>query len=182
MSRHRFVLSFGYELPGRPDRNTAMTALLGGWQVNGIIQGQTGFPLTVYRHREQHPVSDEPSQSDLRSERGRRANGGTMVQYGVLRPPPDSRNRATGLDAARQRPRTGIRQNGSLVLQERVAAAQSGRAAARRGVQHLEPGPVPSAESGHRHGHVRPDLDGGRWPDRPARDQVQLLRSSCDAQ
>jgi hypothetical protein len=45
--RHRFVLSFGYELPQLADRNTATRLALGGWQVNGIIQGQTGFPLTV---------------------------------------------------------------------------------------------------------------------------------------
>lgn len=45
--RHRFVLSFGYELPRLSDRNTATRLALGGWQMNGIIQGQTGFPLTV---------------------------------------------------------------------------------------------------------------------------------------
>jgi hypothetical protein len=45
--RHRFVLSFGYELPALGDRGAATRLALGGWQVNGIIQGQTGFPLTV---------------------------------------------------------------------------------------------------------------------------------------
>ena len=47
-ARHRFVLSFGYELPrlDGPERGDAATSL-GGWQLNGIIQGQTGFPLTV---------------------------------------------------------------------------------------------------------------------------------------
>jgi len=45
--RHRFVVSFGYELP-RLDGRGALTRLtLGGWQVNGIVQAQTGFPLTV---------------------------------------------------------------------------------------------------------------------------------------
>jgi hypothetical protein len=46
-ARHRFVLSFGYELPRLEDRNAAVRLTLGGWQVNGIIQGQTGFPLTA---------------------------------------------------------------------------------------------------------------------------------------
>ncbi len=46
-ARHRFVLSFGYELPRLEARNVATRATLGGWQLNGIIQGQTGFPLTV---------------------------------------------------------------------------------------------------------------------------------------
>jgi len=45
--RHRVVLSFGYELPRLTDKNAATRLTLGGWQVNGIIQGQTGFPLTV---------------------------------------------------------------------------------------------------------------------------------------
>jgi hypothetical protein len=45
--RHRFVLSFGYELPALADRGAATRLVLGGWQANGIIQGQTGFPLTV---------------------------------------------------------------------------------------------------------------------------------------
>jgi hypothetical protein len=45
--RHRFVLSFGYELPRLGDRGAATRLVLGGWQANGIIQGQTGFPLTV---------------------------------------------------------------------------------------------------------------------------------------
>ena len=45
--RHRFVVSFGYELPRLADKNAAMRLTLGGWQVNGIVQGQTGFPLTV---------------------------------------------------------------------------------------------------------------------------------------
>ena len=45
--RHRVVLSFGYELPRLADRSAATRLALGGWQVNGIVQGQTGFPLTV---------------------------------------------------------------------------------------------------------------------------------------
>jgi hypothetical protein len=45
--RHRIVLSFGYELPRLDNRNAATRLTLGGWQVNGIVQGQTGFPLTV---------------------------------------------------------------------------------------------------------------------------------------
>ena len=46
-ARHRFVLSFGYELPRLTDRNAVTRLTLGGWQVNGIVQGQTGFPLTA---------------------------------------------------------------------------------------------------------------------------------------
>jgi outer membrane receptor protein involved in Fe transport len=43
--RQRFVVSFNAELPG--PREGALGYLLGGWQVNGIVQTQTGFPFTV---------------------------------------------------------------------------------------------------------------------------------------
>jgi hypothetical protein len=44
--RHRFVVSFSAELP-QPGEGLAR-ALLGGWQLNGIVQAQTGFPTTVF--------------------------------------------------------------------------------------------------------------------------------------
>jgi len=34
-------------LPRLEDKSGAMRAILGGWQVNGIFQAQTGFPFTV---------------------------------------------------------------------------------------------------------------------------------------
>jgi hypothetical protein len=46
--RHRFVLSFGAALPTPQTIGRAMRYVAGGWQVNGIIQAQTGFPFTVY--------------------------------------------------------------------------------------------------------------------------------------
>lgn len=46
-ARHRFVLSFGYELPRLEDQPVALRAVAGGWQLNGIYQAQTGFPLSV---------------------------------------------------------------------------------------------------------------------------------------
>ena len=45
--RHRFVVSFGAELPTPRDMGAIVEHLLGGWQLNGIVQTQTGFPLTV---------------------------------------------------------------------------------------------------------------------------------------
>jgi Carboxypeptidase regulatory-like domain/TonB dependent receptor-like, beta-barrel/TonB-dependent Receptor Plug Domain len=45
--RHRLVLSFGAELPRLSGKPAALRAIAGGWQLNGIVQWQTGFPLTV---------------------------------------------------------------------------------------------------------------------------------------
>jgi hypothetical protein len=45
--RHRFVFSFGYELPKLVDKSAVIKNVIGGWQLNGIFQAQTGFPLTV---------------------------------------------------------------------------------------------------------------------------------------
>jgi hypothetical protein len=45
--RHRFVFSFGAELPRLSDKPAFVRAVAGGWQLNGIFQWQTGFPLTV---------------------------------------------------------------------------------------------------------------------------------------
>ena len=48
-ARHRFVLSFGYELPRLEQSSAIVRHVAGGWQLNGIYQAQTGFPLTVTR-------------------------------------------------------------------------------------------------------------------------------------
>jgi hypothetical protein len=45
--RHRFVISFGASLPELGKTNALVRYIAGGWQLNGIIQKQTGFPLTV---------------------------------------------------------------------------------------------------------------------------------------
>ena len=46
-ARHRFVASFGYELPTLEGQSMLLRAVAGGWQLNGIYQAQSGFPLTV---------------------------------------------------------------------------------------------------------------------------------------
>ncbi len=45
--RHRFVVSFGAELPTPRGMGAVIEHLAGGWQLNGIVQKQTGFPLAV---------------------------------------------------------------------------------------------------------------------------------------
>jgi hypothetical protein len=45
--RHRLVVSFGAELPA-PGGAAWLQHVAGGWQLNGIVQWQTGFPTTVF--------------------------------------------------------------------------------------------------------------------------------------
>jgi outer membrane receptor protein involved in Fe transport len=46
--RHRFVVSFNAEIPTPENLGGVAKAVLGGWQLNGIVQAQTGFPATVF--------------------------------------------------------------------------------------------------------------------------------------
>jgi hypothetical protein len=46
--RHRLVVSFGAELPAPTALGTLLQHVAGGWHLNGIVQWQSGFPLTVF--------------------------------------------------------------------------------------------------------------------------------------
>jgi hypothetical protein len=50
---HRFVGSFLYELPFSGDGEGIESALLGGWQLSGIVTAQSGFPITIFAGRDQ---------------------------------------------------------------------------------------------------------------------------------
>jgi hypothetical protein len=75
--RHRFVLSYGYELPaGRgkqflSNANRAVDAALGGWQLNGITTAQTGSPFTVF-------VGGDPNSTGGGSLRANRLANGNL--------------------------------------------------------------------------------------------------------
>lgn len=47
-ARHRLVFSFGAALPTPDGMGPVARQVLSGWHVNGIVQTQTGFPVTVY--------------------------------------------------------------------------------------------------------------------------------------
>jgi outer membrane receptor protein involved in Fe transport len=46
-TRNRFVMSFGYEFPRLRDKSLVERLIVGGWQINGIFQVQSGNPFTV---------------------------------------------------------------------------------------------------------------------------------------
>jgi hypothetical protein len=45
--KHRFVASWIWQLPSLKDRNSFMRAVLADWQLSGLVQAQTGRPMTV---------------------------------------------------------------------------------------------------------------------------------------
>ena len=49
--RHRFVASGLYEVPWLKDSAGLTRAILGGWQINGIVSLQSGFPFSVFTSR-----------------------------------------------------------------------------------------------------------------------------------
>jgi hypothetical protein len=46
-ARHIFIANFLYELPFLRTQNTLAAKILGGWQISGIFQAQTGTPCNV---------------------------------------------------------------------------------------------------------------------------------------
>jgi Carboxypeptidase regulatory-like domain/TonB-dependent Receptor Plug Domain/TonB dependent receptor-like, beta-barrel len=46
--RHRFVASFTAEVPSMKSAGRLVNAIVAGWQLNGIIQTQSGYPTTVF--------------------------------------------------------------------------------------------------------------------------------------
>lgn len=44
---HRFVASWIWQLPSLKDRNSVLRGFLGDWQLSGLMQAQTGRPMTV---------------------------------------------------------------------------------------------------------------------------------------
>jgi hypothetical protein len=62
-TRHRFVASFNYILPFfNSTSNGFVRQTLGGWQTNGIVTLQTGFPFNVI-------VSGDPANTGRNNER-----------------------------------------------------------------------------------------------------------------
>src|SRR5262245_57794439 len=45
--KHRFVASWIWQLPSLKDRNSFVRAVAGDWQLSGLMQAQTGRPMTV---------------------------------------------------------------------------------------------------------------------------------------
>jgi hypothetical protein len=46
--RHRLVANWLWEIPFFKDASGLMHSVLGGWQVNGVVQWQSGYPFSVF--------------------------------------------------------------------------------------------------------------------------------------
>ena len=85
--RHRFVVSFGAELPTPRNLGRAVEYLAGGWQLNGIVQATDRLPDHRVRSVAEHPVPDQPAESGLRPECRRAGHDRLVVRHLVLRAP-----------------------------------------------------------------------------------------------
>ena len=49
--RHVLIINYVYELPIFRDKTKLSGKLLGGWQISGVTQAQTGRPVTIGGNR-----------------------------------------------------------------------------------------------------------------------------------
>ena len=173
--RHRFVVSFAAELPTPRAMGALLEHLAGGWQLNGIVQWQTGFPMTVSDSNRKHPLPHEPSGPDLRPERERAAHGRAVVQHGMLRPPGARRHRRAGNHAAQQRAWTGPFAHRPVALQEHPNRRDAPAAAAGGSLQPVQPGTVQQPEHDDRQRELRTNHERGRRACDAIGCEVQLL-------
>jgi hypothetical protein len=125
--RHRFVFSFGAELPKLADKSAALRYVLGGWQLNGIFQAQTGFPFTVT-----DPVlsitgfTNRPNMTCDPNEGGAKHTVTQWFNTSVLHPPSRRRHHRPLQPAPERSARPGLQPHGPLHLQElRVLEGQA---------------------------------------------------------
>jgi hypothetical protein len=74
-ARHRFVISWLYELPFKGNR------LVDGWQISGITQWQTGNPITILSGNPLALIPNAPATSPLRQ-----LNIASFTGLGTIRP------------------------------------------------------------------------------------------------
>jgi Carboxypeptidase regulatory-like domain/TonB-dependent Receptor Plug Domain len=56
--RHVLIINYVYELPFFKDRSRLSGKLLGGWQISGVTQAQTGRPVTIGANQDYAGVGD----------------------------------------------------------------------------------------------------------------------------
>ena len=181
--RHRFVLSFGYELPKLADKGAGRAHVLGGWQLNGIFQAQTGFPLTVTDTvLDLDGLTNRPNMTCDPND-GAPHTAASVVQHQLLQP------RRRGGEHGR--PVRRSRATRSAVPASTGPTCRSSRTSTfakthadpdpRRGLQPLQPGAFRPAGGSQRGGELRPvtSADDGRID--PVGREVLVLIASASA-
>jgi hypothetical protein len=76
---HRFVTSFLYDVPlFNKSENRAAKALLGGWQINGIFQAQSGQPFTPLSGVDSNRNGDSAGDRTIVNPNGALGTGSTV--------------------------------------------------------------------------------------------------------
>jgi hypothetical protein len=79
--RHRAVASFNYELPWlRTSPNAVLRAALGGWQTNGVVTLQSGFPFGAILAADQANVGQGTQRADIVSQPTVNCGSGRLIQ------------------------------------------------------------------------------------------------------
>ncbi len=81
---HRFVASFVYDLPMLQNSNRVVRWLLGGYQINGIVQVQSGTPFSILSGVDNSQSGINLDRADLVGDprlAGDRSHGDLVAQY-----------------------------------------------------------------------------------------------------
>ena len=133
--RHRFVVSFGAELPTPRGMGAVVEHLLGGWQLNGIVQKQTGFPV-IGRPTRSLDIRFLTNRPDATCDPNDDAPHTVEQWFNTscfVRAPAGADRRPAGQRRAQHDPRPGLRVDRPVALQEhRARPARSGSSCASR--------------------------------------------------
>jgi hypothetical protein len=177
-ARHRFVAAVSYELPRLDERGTVGRLVLGGWQFNGIVQGQTGFPLTVVEPNNVSLTSltNRPDMTCDPNARGARTVAQWFDTSCFRRLSIAADAGRVGNEPRKRRPRPRVQPRRSLIPQERQDNRRSDAAAAHRGLQRVQCPAIRPARQSNRIADVRSDHERRRWANRPVGREVLVLR------
>jgi hypothetical protein len=63
-TRHIFIANFLYDLPFLRTQHNLFTKIVGGWQISGIFQAQTGQPIQILRNQDYAGVGQDGSMNN----------------------------------------------------------------------------------------------------------------------
>jgi hypothetical protein len=154
---------------------TVVRHVLGGWQLNGIVQKQTGFPVSLTNAQLSiRFLTNRPDQTCDPNENAPHTSTQWFNTSCFVARPLAATGEPGNADPQPD-PRAGLRVDRPVALQEHRAARDAPHPAAAGGVQRVQPDAVQQPERRVQHVQLRPDHVGPGRPRHPAGDQVLVL-------